>query len=135
MTIRAEMNRLRRILCELAPESRPYRLPMAVGSDVDTVLTHLRAGSLDRALDAYTGPILPHSEAPAIVRERRRLHDEIRAAVLCGDASDLFRWGESPWGSDDAEVWQSVVDRTASGSARHTLARLRLSALDEELAT
>ncbi len=133
VTIRAEMSRLRAVLGDLAPSSRPYRLPQPLDTDVAAVIRALRSGDVAKALRGYGGPLLPHSEAPGIVRARRRLHDQVRASVLgSDDPALLLSWGETVEGRDDAEVWTAAVRRLPHGSPQHALARLRLAALDEE---
>jgi len=133
VTVRAEMSRLRATLGDLAPASRPYRLPLPVDTDAAVVAKLVRTGDIAKALRLYRGPLLPHSDAPGIVRARRRLHDQVRAAVLgSDDAHVLLSWGETAWGADDAEVWGTAVRRLPEGSREHALARLRLAALDDE---
>ena len=133
VTVRAEMSRLRSTLGDLAPTSRPYQLPLPLETDAGAVAAHLKAGQLQRALRTYRGPLLPHSDAPGIARARRRLHDQMRAAVLgCDDAHLMLAWGETPWGGDDADVWSRALHHLPPGSSEHNLARLRLAALDDE---
>jgi len=93
----------------------------------------VRAGDVAKALRAYRGPLLPHSDAPGIVSARRRLHDQVRSAVLGShDAALLLAWGDTSWGGDDSDVWTEAMRVLPHGSQQHTLARLRLAALDEE---
>jgi len=133
VTVRAEMSRLRGVLGSLAPSSRPYRLPHGVTTDVADVDAAVRRGELTAALSAYRGPVLPHSESPGVSRIRGRLHDRLRAAVLSqGDAAVLLRWADTSWGHDDPEVWAAALRGLPAGSAEHSLARIRLAALDEE---
>jgi hypothetical protein len=133
VTVRAEISRLRRVLGELAPVSRPYRLPAPLATDADLVRQHLRAGDIGSAVAAYAGPVLPRSDAPGVLRTRRALADELRAAVLAHpDPNHLLALGRTPTGHDDVEVWQAAADRLPAGSADHGVARLRLRALDEE---
>jgi hypothetical protein len=133
VTVRAEMSRLRGVLGSLAPSSRPYRLPHGVTTDVADVDAAVRRGELATALSGYRGPVLPHSESPGVGRIRGRLHDRLRAAVLSqGEAAVLLRWADTSWGHDDPEVWAAALRGLPAGSAEHSLARIRLAALDEE---
>jgi transcriptional regulator of acetoin/glycerol metabolism len=133
VTVRAEMSRLRSALGPLAPSSRPYRLPHGLSTDVSDVDAAARRGELSSAMTAYRGPVLPHSEAPGVVRIRRRLHDRLRAAVLAsGDGTLVLRWAETGWAQDDPEVWATALRLLPHGSAEHALARIRLAALDDE---
>jgi transcriptional regulator of acetoin/glycerol metabolism len=132
VTVRAEMSRLRTALGDLAPESRPYRLPQPLETDAATIDSALRSGEVGPAVRAYRGMVLPHSDAPGVVRIRRRLHERLRAAVIgSGDVALLLEWGEG-LGSDDPEVWAAALRLMGSGSPQHALARMRLAALDEE---
>ncbi len=127
------MSRLRSSLGDLAPTSRPYRLPFTLDTDAAAVVRHLRAGDLPGALRTYRGPVLPHSDAPGVIRARRHLHDEVRASVLAGrDAALLRAWCETPAGRDDVEVWTAALRRLPEGSPQRSLARIRLAAVDEE---
>ncbi|MBG0850439.1 GAF domain-containing protein [Streptomyces spinoverrucosus] len=130
VTLRAEVARLRQVLGPHLLASRPYRLTAPVASDVAVVERQLAAGAVTAALAAYAGPLLPASQAPAVVRLRRRLADTVRAALIArGDADLLADWAHAPWGEDDLEVWRSLA------AARPTAAiRARLAALESELA-
>jgi len=132
VTVRAEMSRLRGVLGDLAPESRPYRLPQPIETDAASLDGVLRTGDVTTAVRGYRGTVLPHSEAPGVVRIRRRLHERVRAAVLgSADIGLLLEWGEG-LGSDDPEVWTAALRLMGPGSPQHALARMRLAALDDE---
>ncbi|MFB7509826.1 GAF domain-containing protein [Streptomyces broussonetiae] len=129
VTLRAELARLRKLLGPGALASRPYRLMAAVESDVAVVERRLGAGALTAAAEAYTGPLLPGSQAPAIVRLRDRLADGLRTALIAHRDPDLLAdWAHAPWGEDDVTVWRAlaVVRPTAP-------VRARLAALETEL--
>ncbi|MEU7137242.1 GAF domain-containing protein [Streptomyces sp. NPDC046261] len=109
VTLRAELSRLRRLAGELVA-SRPYRLNVALDTDVAAVQRELDAGDLRAALHAYDGPLLPLSEAPGVCRMRRLLEDRLRRMVLgSADAGALQLWADSPWGEDDLEVWERLL--------------------------
>ncbi|MFD4577797.1 GAF domain-containing protein [Streptomyces sp. NPDC058417] len=129
VTLRAELARLRGVLGPGLLASRPYRLTVPVESDVGVVERRLAAGAVTAALTAFTGPPLPASQAPAVVRLRERLTSGLRAALIArGDPDLLADWAHAPWGEDDLDVWQALA------SARPTAAvRSRLAALQSEL--
>ncbi|AYN42613.1 GAF domain-containing protein [Streptomyces dangxiongensis] len=129
VTLRAELARLRRLLGLQILASRPYRLTAAVESDVTVVERRLEAGALTAAAEAYTGPLLPGSQAPAIVRLRERFAGALRAALIAHRDPDLLaRWAHAPWGEDDVEVWRALA------AVRPTApVRARLAALETEL--
>ncbi|MGW2704962.1 GAF domain-containing protein [Streptomyces sp. NPDC001340] len=130
VTLRAELARLRRLLGPGLLASRPYRLTAAVESDAGVVERRLETGALTSAVEAYAGPLLPGSQAPAVVRLRRRLADGLRAALIThGDPDLLADWARAPWGEDDLEVWRALSAVRPSAPVR-----ARLAALETELA-
>jgi hypothetical protein len=71
-SVRSEISRLRRLLGTVL-ETRPYRLSVAIDSDLLDALGHARAGRAAEARAALRGPLLPGSTAPGIVRLRAEL--------------------------------------------------------------
>ncbi|MET9116537.1 GAF domain-containing protein [Streptomyces longwoodensis] len=130
VTLRAELARLRGVLGPGLLASRPYRLTVPVTTDVAVVERRLAAGSVTGAAAAYAGPLLPASQAPAVVRMRERLADEVRAALIArGDPDLLADWVHAAWGEEDLDVWRALA------AARPTAAvRARLTALEAEFA-
>ncbi|WP_406443797.1 GAF domain-containing protein [Streptomyces sp. NBC_00631] len=130
VTLRAELVRLRRLLGPGLLASRPYRLTARVESDVTVVERRLEAGAVTAAAGAYTGHLLPGSQAPAVVRLRQRLADGLRTALIAGHDPDLLAdWAHAPWGEDDVEVWRALA------AVRPTaVVRSRLAALETEFA-
>ncbi|MGW0881516.1 GAF domain-containing protein [Streptomyces sp. NPDC002671] len=129
VTLRAELARLRRLLGPGLLASRPYRLTGPVDCDATVVERRLKVGALTAAAEAYGGPLLPGSEAPAVVRLRRSLADGLRAALIAHRDPDLLAdWAHAPWGEDDVEVWRALA------AVRPTApVRTRLAALEAEL--
>lgn len=132
VTLRAEMSRLRGLLGSRAPLSRPYRTAAPLEADFTAVTRHLASGAVSAALARYPGPLLPASAAPGIVRLRRRIEDQARAAVIArADAGLLTDWVCSPWGADDPEVWRALAAALPPGDRTAALTRAR--SLDAEL--
>ncbi|WP_172387185.1 GAF domain-containing protein [Streptomyces sp. MNP-20] len=130
VTLRAELTRLRQVLGPEVLRSRPYRLAVPVTSDVDVVERRLGCGAVTAAFSVYAGPLLPGAQAPAVVRLRRRLADQMRAALIVrGDPDLLSDWAHAPWGEDDVEVWRALA---AVRPTPPVVARVR--SLDQELA-
>ncbi|MGA5561102.1 GAF domain-containing protein [Streptomyces platensis] len=110
VTLRAELSRLRQLAGTLL-HSRPYRLSRPVETDLDAVEEALVAGEVRSALNTYCGPLLPSSEAPGIQRLRGALADRMRSALLAArDPALLREWSRTPWGEDDLEIWEALVD-------------------------
>ncbi|MCS0600880.1 GAF domain-containing protein [Streptomyces sp. LP11] len=130
VTLRAELARLRRLLGPGLLASRPYQLTVVVESDATTVERRLEAGAVTAAAQGYSGPLLPGSQAPAIVRMRDRLADGLRSALIAHRDPDLLAdWARAGWGEDDLAVWRALA------AVRPTApVRARLAALEAELA-
>ncbi|PWK69451.1 GAF domain-containing protein [Streptomyces sp. CG 926] len=132
VTLRAEMSRLRALLGPSAPLSRPYRTAGPLDTDFTLLTRQLAAGAVSAALHRYPGPLLPASTAPGIVRLRRRIEEQARAAVIArADAGLLADWVCRPWGADDPEAWRALA--TALPPERRPAALARVHALDREL--
>ncbi|MFD8144832.1 GAF domain-containing protein [Streptomyces sp. NPDC059708] len=132
VTLRAEMSRLRALLGAGNLLSRPYRTAVPLEADFAAVTRHLAAGAVSAALTRYPGPLLPASSAPGIVRLRRRIEDQARAAVIArADAGLLSDWVCSPWGAEDPAVWRALAAALPPRDRPAALARVR--ALDAEL--
>jgi len=125
-TVRVEVARLRRVVGTLV-QSRPYRVNAIVTSDVDDVTAALRGGDLGAALSAYVGPLLPRSEAPAVVAQRDWIEAQLRSAVLAdGTAAQVQAWADR-FGFDDLEMWERLTT-IAHGPCR-SLAEARVRQL------
>lgn len=130
VTVRAELSRLRRILGPSLLDSRPYRLRGEVSADFLDVTRLLDRGLVADALAAYTGPLLPSSDAPGVVRLRRLVDSRLRTAVLTGGDSWLIqKWLSTAWGSDDLEMWEVHSAGLAPRSPAHLLAEHRVAEL------
>ena len=133
-TLRAELNRLRALLGDDLVASRPYRLVAEVTADWLAVETHLAAGSVDVALRSYSGPLLPHSTAPGVVRLRSQIEGRLRSGVLASREPDLMStWTRSAWGADDYEMWSAQLACLTTASPLRPLVAGQLARLDREL--
>ncbi len=136
VTLRAELSRLRRLLGPDLLASRPYRLTAPVDADFDTVARRLGSGAVAAAMTVYAGPLLPGSQSPVVARLRRRLADQLRAALIArADPGLLAGWAYSPWGEDDLSVWQALATALPRGQQPPVRSKLRELAADHGLAT
>ena len=133
VTVRAELSRLRRTLGPELLDSRPYRLRSELDADFQAVLRLLEHGRVGDALAAYAGPLLPSSDAPGVVRLRRLVDGQLRAAVLAGaDPVPMRTWLHAPWGADDLEMWEAYARLLPADSPARPLARARVRQLAAE---
>lgn len=130
ITVRAEINRLRRVLGGQMLESRPYRLTTPVTTDTDAVSDLLAAGRLTEALGRFTGAPLADSEAPGIRRRSAEFVASLRQAVLDSrSAPALERWTSLAEGHDDLVGWQVLESVLPIGSSRRAIARAHVARL------
>jgi hypothetical protein len=130
VTVRAELSRLRRTLGAELLDSRPYRLLAEVDADFLRVRRLLEAGQAGAALEAYSGPLLPASDAPGVCRLRRMVESELRTALLTqGDPRLTQAWIRTPWGADDLEAWELYAGLLPSVSPARALAANRITQL------
>jgi hypothetical protein len=133
VTVRAELSRLRRILGPALLDSRPYRLRTELDADFLTVPRLLERGRITEALETYGGPLLPASDAPGVVRLRRLVEGQLRAAVLASrDERLLHAWVAAPWGAEDLQMWQAYARVLPAGSPSRPLAHTRVRTLAAE---
>jgi hypothetical protein len=127
-TLRVELNRLRHVVGDLLA-SRPYRLTAPLRADFLDVAAALHRDDLPAALAAYTGPLLPSSEAPAVCSHRRWLDTGLRAAVLASTRPESVRaWAEGP-GFHDLQVWERLALVASPGTPCRSLAEARTAEL------
>lgn len=126
-TTKAEVSHLRRALGPRLA-GRPYRLVGPVAADHVEVLDALRHGRVTDAIGLYRGPLLPASDAPAIVEHRHLVDAAVRnAAVAAGDADDLARLAERM--PHDPYLHECLVASLPPGDPRRALAQARLDVL------
>ena len=128
-TTRVEVHRLRKLMGEWI-ETDPYRLSREVESDVARVQGLLDRGAIREAVEHYEGPLLPHSEAPGVVRERDALDGWVRQAVMTADDDEaLWAWVQSPSGAEDLPAWSRLLVHLDFRDPRRSLAAARVSSL------
>ena len=138
VSVRAEMARLRKALgadgSRIGLDSRPYRIGPAVTMDARDVLRHLGAGRHREALTAYTGPVLPRSEAPGVIDIRLEVAGVLREAMLNdADPDTLVDYLELPEASADIEGLRTALQILPARSPRRSVVVARLERLESEL--
>jgi hypothetical protein len=133
-SVRVEVSRLRKLLGPWIDTDR-YRLTCDVETDVRRVEGLLRTGAAREAAEAYTGPLLPDSDAPAIVDAREQLDAWLRQAVMTSDDADaLWAWVHSPSGRDDLGAWSRLLSHLDFRDPRRSLCASRVGELRRSLA-
>jgi hypothetical protein len=131
---RVEVYRLRKVLGG-AIETDPYRLALDVESDIARIRGLLDRGAIREAAARYEGPLLPHSEAPGIVRGRDALEAWLRNAVMTGDDNEaLWAWVQCPSGRDDLPAWKRLLADLDFRDPRRSLAAAEVGSLRAALA-
>jgi hypothetical protein len=129
-SVRGEVSRLRKLGVPISTE--PYRLTLPVESDVGRVEAMLQRGAVREAAEAYTGPLLPLSDAPGVVRHRDELEGWLRHAVMTGgDRDALWAWTQSSAGHDDTGAWKLALSRLEFHDPRRSQAAAQLGRLRE----
>jgi GAF domain len=128
-TTRVEVHRLRKLMGEWI-DTDPYRLSQDVESDVARVQGLLDRGSTREAVEHYEGRLLPHSDAPGVVRERDALDAWLRQAVMTADDDEaLWTWVQSASGGEDLPAWSRLLVHLDFRDPRRSLAAARVSSL------
>jgi hypothetical protein len=131
VTIRAELVRLRRVIGHQSIASRPYRLTSDVRSDLTAALEALASGDVHKALTLCRGPLLPTSEAPAIIALRDELHARLRfAAMSSQDPHTVMRYTDTSLGREDVAALKLAAHLLPGGSPRRTALRARIAHLN-----
>lgn len=101
-TLKASISRLRDVI---PIASSPYRIDATFRADFAQLLQLVTEGELQRALNLYSGPLLPGSESPLVEEWREHIDEVIRSAVIeSGDPDHLIQLGTQL--NDDLEVWE-----------------------------
>ena len=120
--LKAAILRLRRII---PIDARPYRISCRFEADFLQALRHLSEGRIHAALSLYRGPLLPESEAPAVVEAREHLEESLRQAVLASrDAEALIHLATRSDG--DLELWEEASRWLSSNDPRRPLVNARI---------
>lgn len=122
-TLKALISRLRDIL---PIDSRPYRLGVRHRADFLELMEHLKHGRVRQALNLYKGPLLPESEAPAVIELREHIDESLRQAVLAsGDAEAMVELANRT-DADDLELLEAAFEHVPRNDPQSPLLRARI---------
>jgi hypothetical protein len=128
-SVRVEVSRLRKLLGPWIDTDR-YRLTCDFETDVRRIEGLLTGGAVREAAECYPGPLLPHSEAPGIVRERERVETWLRQAVMTADDTEaLWAWVHSTTGEEDFGAWKRLLTQLEFRDPRRSLCAARVGEL------
>jgi hypothetical protein len=122
---KTELSRLRHLI---PIDTRPYKIGVPVKADFLELAAHLEQGQLDQAMRLHRGPLLPGSEAPAIVHQREHLGESLRHAALEQSNPDQL-WHLAERDEHDLELWQRLLNLLRLSDPRHAIAQARVSGL------
>ena len=121
-TLKAIVSRLRQVI---PIENRPYRVGVSMWSDFVDLERLLAAGRVREAMSLYRGPLLPRSQAPAVLELREQLDESVRRAVLrSGDVEALLQLAKMA--EFDLELYEAALERISSNDPRFPIIRARL---------
>lgn len=133
--MRVQVFRLRKLFGHCI-ETEPYRLCADVECDAARIQGLLDRGAIREAAERYEGQLLPHSEAPGVVREREALDAWLRQAVMTAEGDEaLWAWVQSPSGAEDLAAWKRLLAAVDFRDPRRSLAAARVRALRDAYAT
>jgi hypothetical protein len=134
VTIRGQVHRVRAHLGQRALRTAPYRLARSFDADSLEVARLVAAGHPDAALRAYHGPLLPASDAPAIVEARGLLGESLRRSILTtADPELLARWLVHPCGTDDLAAARTLFAVLPVGDPRRVAAGASAAAVGRRM--
>ncbi|MEW5853207.1 MAG: transcriptional regulator [Myxococcota bacterium] len=117
-TLKVEVSHLRNAL-EGCVASRPYRLTLPCHADFLVVQQALSRGDVNAALAAYTGPLLPRSEAPGIRQWRYYAEGALaRSLEQCVDVDALWAYAQR---TKDGNALRRLLALLPAGDARRAL--------------
>ena len=131
-TLKSEMTHLRQHIGD-ALQARPYRLslsPQMMASDAQWVEQHALFGKLRDALALYQHPLMPYSQAPAVVEYRDYLHQLVIRALTASQDIDAL-WQFTVMHEADYNVLFHLSNLLPAGDARHAALQSKLAQLDE----
>ncbi|MBW6454336.1 MAG: hypothetical protein K0A98_00490 [Trueperaceae bacterium] len=122
-TAKARVSRLR---STIPLTSRPYRIAVPFRADFLDLIEHLEQGRVRQALSLYRGPLLPDSEAPAVVELREYIDESLRQAVLAsGDHEAMLELAKRT-DDQDLELLEAAARHMPQNDPQSPLLRARI---------
>ncbi|MFO8149601.1 MAG: hypothetical protein R6T93_04865 [Trueperaceae bacterium] len=122
-TAKAAVSRLR---STIPLTSRPYQIAVPFRADFLDLMEHLAQGQVRQALSLYRGPLLPDSEAPAVVELREHIDESLRQAVLAsGDHEAMLELAKRT-DDQDLELLEAAARHMPQNDPQSPLLRARI---------
>ncbi len=122
-TTKARVSRLR---STIPLTSRPYQIAVPFRADFLDLMEHLAQGQVRQALSLYRGPLLPDSEAPAVVELREHIDESLRQAVLAsGDHEAMLELAKRT-DDQDLELLEAAARHMPQNDPQSPLLRARI---------
>ena len=122
-TAKAAVSRLRN---SIPLTSRPYQIGVPFGADFLDLMEHLEQGRVRQALSLYRGPLLPDSEAPAVVELREHIAESLRQAVLASGDHEAMQELAKRTDSQDLELLEAAERLVPQNDPQSPLLRARI---------
>jgi tetratricopeptide (TPR) repeat protein len=108
--------------------SQPYQVQASYRADFLELERLLREGKVTEAIGLYRGPLLPRSQAPAIVEHREVLEEAVRRAALgISDANAILQLAQVI--CDDLELWEAGLRHLNQHDPRYPIVAARVEQL------
>jgi len=122
-TAKAAVSRLRNTI---PLTSRPYRIAVPFRADFLELMAHLEQGRVRQALNLYRGPLLPASEAPAVVELREHIDESLRQAVLASGDHEAMLELANRTNLQDLELLEAAASYMSPNDPQSPLLRARI---------
>ena len=120
--VRVAVFRLRKLLGRCIA-TEPYRISCDIDCDLIRVGALLDRGAIRDAAELYEQPLLPHSAAPGVARQRDTIESWLRKSVMAADDVEaLWAWLQSYSGHDDLPAWKRFLSELPFHDPRRSLA-------------
>ena len=106
--------------------SRPYRIAVPFRADFLELMAYLEQGRVRQALNLYRGPLLPASEAPAVVELREHIDESLRQAVLASGDHEAMLELANRTDSQDLELLEAAASHMPPNDPQSPLLRARI---------
>jgi hypothetical protein len=122
-TAKALVSRLR---STIPLTSRPYQIAVPFRADFLDLMEHLQQGRVRQALSLYRGPLLPDSEAPAVVELREHIDEALRQAVLASGDHEAMLELANRTDDQDLELLEAAASHMPQNDPQWPLLRARI---------